>query len=219
VTGERLEDDAAGPSQPALGERLRAARVAGGWSLSDVAAATGMSASFLSQVENGRSDITFTRVVRLVNFYGIDLHDLVPDGSLPDEIVVRGTDQRLIRAASGVELCLLSRRTDRLMLPQLVVFEPHGQTLEYARHAGEEFAFVLAGSVEIDFSGSREPVVLGEGDSAYFDARLPHIYRNTTDRLARLVAVCTPPIVSSHAPGAGASRPDSERTARSSPRA
>ncbi len=186
------------PAQPALGERLRAARVAGGWSLLDVAGATGMSASFLSQVENGKSDITFTRVVRLVNFYGINLHDLVPDAALPDEIVVRATEQRLIRAAEGIEIYLLNRETDRLMLPQLVVFSPRGQTLEYARHAGEEFATVLSGSIEIDFADARQPVQLAKGDSAYFDARLPHIYRNQGNGEARLVAVCTPPIASSH---------------------
>jgi transcriptional regulator with XRE-family HTH domain len=186
------------PSQPALGERLRAARVAGGWSLVDVAGATGMSASFLSQVENGKSDITFTRVVRLVNFYGINLHDLVPDGAPPDEIVVRATEQRLIRAATDIEIYLLNRETDRLMLPQLVVFAPGGQTLEYARHAGEEFATVISGSVEIDFADAREPVRLTTGDSAYFDARLPHIYRNLGPDEARLIAVCTPPIASSH---------------------
>ena len=78
---------------------------------SDVAGATGMSASFLSEVENGKSDITFTRVVRLVNFYGINLHDLVPDRSPPDEIVVRASEQRLIRAASGIEIYLLNRQT------------------------------------------------------------------------------------------------------------
>jgi transcriptional regulator with XRE-family HTH domain len=196
---DRLETDiATEPSQPALGERLRAARLAGGWSLSDVAVATGMSASFLSQVENGKSDITFTRVVRLVNFYGINLHDLVPDGSPPEEIVLRATDQRPIRAAAGTDIYLLNRETDRLMLPQLVVFAPNGQTLEYARHTGEEFAIVLTGEIEIDFSDARDPVRLSEGDSAYFDARIPHIYKNTGDGHARLIAVCTPPIASGH---------------------
>ena len=196
---EPLETElATEPSQPALGERFRAARIAGGWSLSDVAGATGMSASFLSQVENGKSDITFTRVVRLVNFYGINLHDLVPDGSPPDEIVVRASEQRLIRAATGIEIYLLNRQTDRLMLPQLVVFAPRGQTVEYARHAGEEFAIVLAGAIEIDFSDTRPPIHLKPGDSAYFEARLPHIYRNAGDDEARLIAVCTPPIASSH---------------------
>jgi transcriptional regulator with XRE-family HTH domain len=186
------------PGQPALGERLRGARIAGGWSLSDVAAATGMSASFLSQVENGKSDITFTRVVRLVTFYGIGLHDLVPDGSPRDDIVVRATERRLIRAAEGIEIFLLNRQADRLMQPQLVVFAPRGQTVEYARHAGEEFATVLAGTVEIDFSDARAPIRLGRGDSAYFEARLPHIYRNSGDGEARLIAVCTPPIAGSH---------------------
>ena len=54
-----------------LGSALRAARRRKSLSLSDVAAATGISPSFLSLVENGKSDITIGRLVRLVTFFAI----------------------------------------------------------------------------------------------------------------------------------------------------
>ena len=47
-------------------------------------------------------------------------------------------------------------------------------------------------------SDAREPVRLSEGDSAYFDARIPHIYKNAGNGTARRIAVCTPPIASGH---------------------
>src|SRR6185312_910162 len=56
-----------------LGERLRAIRAERGVSLSAVAEATGISTSFLSLVETGKNDITFGRLRRLIDYYGVTL--------------------------------------------------------------------------------------------------------------------------------------------------
>ena len=56
---------------------MRAARLARGFSLGQVAAATDISRSFLSLVENGKSDITIGRLTRLIDHYGISVADLI----------------------------------------------------------------------------------------------------------------------------------------------
>src|SRR5437870_657833 len=61
-----------------VGSALRKVRTARNLSLSEVADATGISTSFLSLVEKDRSDITIGRLVRLIDFYGISITDLLP---------------------------------------------------------------------------------------------------------------------------------------------
>ena len=61
-----------------LGTTLRTIRTARGFSLAQVAAATGISRSLLSLIETGRSDITVGRLTRLAALYEIRLADLVP---------------------------------------------------------------------------------------------------------------------------------------------
>ena len=56
-------------NQEELGGALRALRRERKLSLGDVSSATGISASFLSLVENGKSDITVGRLMRLAGFY------------------------------------------------------------------------------------------------------------------------------------------------------
>src|SRR6266540_1444510 len=73
--------------QAHLGERLRELRLERGLSLTAVAEATGLSASSLSVTENGKSDITFGRLVRLIDFYGVTLSELLPEPQ-PTEPVV-----------------------------------------------------------------------------------------------------------------------------------
>lgn len=60
---------------------MRALRRTRGLSLADVGEATRISPSFLSLVEKGKSDITIGRLVRLVEFYGISINDLLPGSS------------------------------------------------------------------------------------------------------------------------------------------
>ncbi len=172
-----------------LGLALRSARRARSLSLSDVAAATGISTSFLSLVENEKSDITIGRLVRLVAFYGMHLADLVPVEPAADPDVVRQSEQQMLPSpAEGIQFRLLAPSTRATMMPMIVEFEPSAHLAEFGRHAGEEFVHVLRGSMELELEGS-EPRILKAGDSAYYNAERPHLFRNASDT-ARLRVIC-----------------------------
>ncbi len=72
-----------------LGTRLRQLRKSRGVSLAEVAEGTGISASFLSMVEKGKSDITVSRLMRLVHWFGVSIADLVQE---PDRSPSRSSD-------------------------------------------------------------------------------------------------------------------------------
>jgi transcriptional regulator with XRE-family HTH domain len=110
-----------------LGGALRELRKEKGSSLVQVADATGISKSFLSLVESGRSDITIGRLLRLVSFYGANISDLLPPDDLHDATVVKRADQRELQSpAEGIRIFLLARNQDRKMTPSLGVIEPSG---------------------------------------------------------------------------------------------
>jgi len=177
-----------------LGGRLRALRRQRGLSIADVAAATGISTSFLSLIENGKSDITTTRLLRLVSFYKVHITDLLPQPEGSEQVVVRRSDAvRLSSASEGIETLLLVANTNRAMLPVIQFYDPGAGTQEYAQHEGEEFLHVLEGSIALDLNGSE--IVLKKGDSAYFTADQPHMYRNAGRGKATILAVVTPPTI------------------------
>jgi quercetin dioxygenase-like cupin family protein/DNA-binding Xre family transcriptional regulator len=180
--------------QSELGPALRAIRVANRRSLSEVAAATGISSSFLSLVENGKSDITVGRLTRLVAFYGVSVADLLPAGPSADPDIVRRAEQRLLPSpAEGISFYLLGPHVSGLMLPMIVEMEPSARLAEYGHHHGEEFVHVLEGTLALELEGA-EPRILEDGDSAYYSAERPHLFRNADDgRLLRLICVDSPP--------------------------
>ncbi|HEY2073977.1 MAG TPA: cupin domain-containing protein [Gaiellaceae bacterium] len=184
------------PDAPeSLGRALRTIRTARRLSLQEVADGTAISTSFLSLVEKDRSDITIGRLVRLLEFYGVSITDLLPFAkpkAYPQ--IVRVDDRTAVHSpAEGVDVYLLTPDTARQMMPLEVVFEPGAGLAEPGRHAGEEWVVVLEGRLRIELDGS-EPRVLGAGDSAYYPAERPHLLSNASEtEVLRIVCVDTPP--------------------------
>jgi transcriptional regulator with XRE-family HTH domain len=157
-----------------LGTRLRALRAERGLSLSQLEAATKISSSFLSLVESGKSDITISRLVRLADFFDVELSDLV-EGSRterrPLEVVRDGEGSVLASSAEGLTSRFLGHQRWQLS-PRVTDYEA-GAALEIAGgeqaareilHHRELFIFVIAGTFEITVAGE-DPVTVGRGDA------------------------------------------------------
>jgi mannose-6-phosphate isomerase-like protein (cupin superfamily) len=69
------------------------------------------------------------------------------------------------------------------------VVRPTGKRADdpHPEHAGQEFVFVHAGTVELDYGD--QTVTLGPGDSAYFDASVSHKIRALGAEQAEVVVV------------------------------
>jgi quercetin dioxygenase-like cupin family protein len=176
-----------------IGGRLRALRNERGYSLVQVAAATKISKSFLVLVEGGRSDITITRLMRLTQFYGVHIADVLPDTSPPDEVVVRrGAGQHVYSPAEKIDVQLLSKHAEPAMSPVLMTMAPLGES-EPSTHEGEEFLFVLSGQLTLQFDDD-EPIVLEQGDSAYFNSARLHTYTNRGATDVNCLSIVTPAV-------------------------
>lgn len=186
-----------------LGETLRALRVERGHSLGDVAAGTGLSTSFLSLVENGRSDISTGRLYRLARFLGVGLGELLGMDALREPTIVRADERRAIDlAAEGLRMFpLVNARDDVAMAPVVSELAAGAELTELERTEGVEyFVLVIEGSVEIGLAVTGT-VTLGTGDSMYFGSPGPIAVRNPGEVRAVTLWVTSPPVFGGGAPG------------------
>lgn len=178
--------------QPALGRGLHRLRLERGLSLADAAGASGLSASFLSTVEQGRSDIAIGRLMRLLGAYGARIGDLdPPPAGVVDPVVRRGEGKR-VRSQAGVDLYLLASDTNRAMMPVTTTFEPRSRLANLHAHDGETFVYVLEGTMLLELEG-RPPEILGPGDAAYIHPNPPPTMSNIGDGSLEVIGVVTPP--------------------------
>jgi quercetin dioxygenase-like cupin family protein len=178
-----------------VGAHLRLARHARNLSLADVAQATSISASFLSLVEKDRSDITIGRLVRLIDFYGISIGDIIP-GSVSTGYpeIVTPQERRLLHSpAEGIDVYLLTQDTRHQMMPLYLDVEPGAQLAEPGQHAGEEWVIVVEGELRLELEGTPARI-LKPGDTAYYPAERPHHFANASKtKPLKLICVDTPP--------------------------
>jgi XRE family transcriptional regulator, regulator of sulfur utilization len=181
------------PAVDGLGAKLRSLRRERGLALTQVGAATGISSSFLSLVENGKNDLTVARLVRLVSYYGVAVSDLLPDEvEQPAEILRREHQRHIPSRSEKMDLYLMTHEGNRAMTPVMATYEVGGGTHEFLSYDSEQWDHVLEGTLAVSFEGEEEMIVLNVGDSAYYSAKRPHKYKNIGDVPARALHVRSP---------------------------
>jgi transcriptional regulator with XRE-family HTH domain len=188
----RLEDEIT-----AVGKAIRTLRKEKGMSLRELSRRAGLSTSFLSMVERGRSSPALTSLNNVAKALDTDLADLFASErkvrvSYPLPHVSRAEeDGRLSIASSQRVYKVLSPRAPGLILePLLVTVQPNSGFEEPYNHEGEEFAYVVEG--ELIFTVDGEEYRLGPGDSIHLLPTVPHAIRNDTDESAKVLWVLTP---------------------------
>ncbi|GAA4058838.1 XRE family transcriptional regulator [Streptomyces shaanxiensis] len=188
---------------PPLGERIRQARLARGTSLRALAREIGMSASLVSQIENGKSQPSVSTLYAITTALGISVESLFEAGesaaaSLPapgtvvhalaafaadpgrriGPLVAPG-DREVLELDSGVTWERLGHVPGTDVDFLLVTYRPGGASSSSGglmRHTGTEYGYLTSG--ELILTLGFEEHTLRPGDAVCFESTTPHRYRN-----------------------------------------
>ncbi len=186
-----------------LGQRLRHLREETGRGLREQAREIGISASSLSALENNTGGVSLQRLQQVANHFGLHITDLLAEpgddssdnGSptRPEVIRAWSTSVSGVERGDGVLYQLLGHGHNHQIQPYLISFQPGASYRnDPIAHAGEEFAFVVLGQVELLLG--RESYVLAQGDAIRFSTDTPHAFRNASELgIAVLIGAATPP--------------------------
>jgi len=168
------------PAVPTLGPKVRALRKNQRKTLAEVSKATGLSISALSKIENDQVSPTFANLMRLAEGLGVSLSDLVTleggKGSVSAGMTVSRKSDTKFRSTPKYDmyaLCADLRRERMTPLIERVKAHDLSKIDGMIAHSGEEFFYVLSGSIEVH-TEHYSPVRLDEGDSAYLDSSMAH---------------------------------------------
>jgi len=184
---------AATPSR--VGAEIRGLRKARNLTLSQLAAASGLSVGYLSMVEREQAMPSIKSLLSIAHALGVTIGWFFEaDTVRPQEhgLIVRRSRRRRIDFSAGIvdELLSPSLKGDlELVLCRLAPGASSGE--EPYSHAGEEAGVVVRGRLELWVDG--QSMVLETGDSFGFQSTRPHRYRNPGSEEAEIVWAITPP--------------------------
>ena len=178
-----------------FGKRLRTARKEFGWTLAKLAELSGVSIPTISRAERGQLALGYENFAALGRALQMDMNAMfagagVKPAQLDGPVVTRAGKGVVYRGLSFAYEFLGTTAAGKLMSP--VVGTVHARRIhgpeDFARHAGEEFAYVLSGEIDVHFDNG-DVVRLARGDSLYFDSRIGHAYVSVSRQLAKIVGV------------------------------
>ena len=178
-----------------FGRRLRSARKSLGWTLQQLSELSGVSVPTISRAERGQLALGYENFAALGRALKMDMNAMFAGAGVKPEqfdgpVVTRAGKGVVYKGLAIAYEFLGTTAAGKQMSP--IVGTVHARHIngpeDFVRHAGEEFAYVLSGEIDVHFDNG-EVVRLGRGDSLYFDSRLGHAYVSVSRQLAKIVGM------------------------------
>lgn len=183
-----------------VGEEIKKVRERLPLSLKELSEKTGYSESILSQIENHFISPPLGALLTISKAMGISVGKLLGEKKEEPFVIERkGQETPVSRVASkeGINYgysykSLGMGKKDRHFEPFLITLEPTPIKHEgLSVHEGEEFIYVLKGSMEVQLRDFKE--MLKEGDSIFYDSNIPHRVSCGDGKPATILAVIWSP--------------------------
>lgn len=175
-----------------IGKKLKELRIAKNLTQEELADRSELSKGFISQLERDLTSPSIATLVDILQCLGTDLREFFNDSA--DEQIVFG-EQDYFEKIDGelknkVEWIIPNAQKNS-MEPIRLTLEPGGSTYPDIPHEGEEFGYVLRGSIVIHL-GNRS-IKAKKGESFYFIPNTQHYITAGGKTGAELIWVSTPP--------------------------
>ncbi len=188
------------PSASRRGALIREKRRLNSLTLTDLAQKTGLSISFLSQVETGVTNPSVNSLRKIALALGAPLSSFFEEISIDFKEaksnggpVIRKNERKILRGKDGLlTYQLLSSDPDHRMEFLITRLEVSGVSTESPMaHKGDEGALILQGQGRFEVDG--QIYDLKEGDFIYIRENQPHKYSNTANVPLIIVGAISPP--------------------------
>ncbi len=186
-----------------VGKRLREVRSAAGLSQRQLAERAGVPNGQISMVEKNRSSPSVASLRKILIGIPMTLAEFFePDTIVEDKVFFRPAE--LLDLTSRLHSSRDGETGGKIAIRQVGDARAHNLQLLHERyepgadtgssmleHLSHEAGIVIVGEIEVTVGDRVDQ--LKAGDAYMFDSRIPHRFRNTSDRVAELISACTPP--------------------------
>ncbi len=183
----------------AVGARLRDARKARGLTLMQLSEQSGIAVSTISKAERGDIALTYDKFAALAHALQLEFDAIFGrakhtrgSGASPIVPTFTASGQQMIYDTPNYEYGMLANDlTGKRMVPMRAHVRARklADFPDYIRHSGEEFVFLLDGTLELRFE-TGAVFQLKPGDSLYFDSSVGHVYLSTGKKPAEVLVCC-----------------------------
>ncbi|NLP25811.1 MAG: cupin domain-containing protein [Clostridiales bacterium] len=162
-----------------VAERLKGLREMMGYSVEYVCGELDITKDELELIESGEKDFSITLIYKCSELYGVDLIEILTGDNpkLQKYTIVRKDKGLPIERRERFEYQHLAYMFKNKSIEPLIVNAPYDSSdddkpILLSSHEGQEFDYVLEGTLKFVIDGKTE--IVNAGDSVYYDSKTPH---------------------------------------------
>lgn len=177
-----------------IGERLRSLRLENELTQEELANRCELSKGFISQLENNLTSPSITTLEDILEVLGSSLSEFFNNPYLQEPVTYSKNDffeKEDDEIKHKIEW-LVPSSLKYEMEPILITILPGGRSEEDEPHQGEEFGYVLEGEITLKLNNKHYK--LKRGDTFYYQANKSHALINSSNKIAKIIWVSTPPM-------------------------
>jgi transcriptional regulator with XRE-family HTH domain len=177
-----------------LGERLRKIRTNKAFSLEELAKKTGLTRSFLSQVEKNRTSPSINSLIKIAEALEVRIGDLfLENKNGEDKYIIHANERESYTLPKNkIRIELLAPRKNALGFEPMLIYLGVGAASGKIIAPRPFFCFILEGKLELTIG--EETHVLTKGDSIYLDTPREHSWKNIGESEVVSFGVGIPPL-------------------------
>lgn len=175
-----------------IGEKIKSLRLRNSLTQKELADRCELSKGFISQLESNQTSPSLSTLEDILMTLGSSFREFFAC-EVADKPVYRKEDVFIKESPERGEVIhwLIPNAQKKDLEPIMLTLSPGGQSEMDLPHIGEEFGYVLAGSIQLVIGGHSYRV--RKGDSFSFKPETQHYIMNTGKTEATVLWVCTPP--------------------------
>lgn len=182
-----------------LGEKIRLIREKNEMSALQLAERAGVDVKMVESIEKGALVPYLSPLVKISRALGVRLGTFLDDQENLGPVITKNDDMDHVSRFRGAEadteegrtfFSLALNKTSRHMEPLMVELSPTDKAVKKSSHEGEEFIYVLEGSISIEYG--KEIYNLSAGESIYYDSIVEHDVK-AVNNPAKILAVIHEP--------------------------
>ena len=175
-----------------IGNKIKELRVQKGLTQEELANRSELSKGFISQLERDLTSPSISTLVDILQCLGTDLKDFFDDSS-EEQIVFNSNDyfEKIEESLNSKIEWIIPNAQKNIMEPIRVTLHPGGSTYPDNPHEGEEFGYVLTGSIVIHVG--KKTYRAAKGESFYFTPNSNHYIESSSKTDSVFIWISSPP--------------------------
>lgn len=176
-----------------IGKKLKELRIQKGLTQEELADRSELSKGFISQLERNLTSPSIATLVDILQCLGTDLQEFFSENPQEEQIVFHDSDyfEKIDEELKNKIEWIIPNAQKNIMEPIRLTLEPGGSTYPDNPHEGEEFGYVLSGSISITLG--KKTIRAKKGEAFYFTPNTTHYITGNTKTGAVLIWISSPP--------------------------